>query len=291
MTQPIARPPDLGAHRPPPPWQMEWWRVPFLHEEPEDPTGATISRFELPALPAHKVCVPPERLRRSDTGADPSCERWPRPPLLASRATPWLAALDDLYALPQTYPTSISPQAGLLVHALAANHRPKLVVELGVGHGAGTIWLAAALEPGASLLAIDDFTPLPRQREQDRRRAVADRLAAAELTDRVELLAGHTSHSLKERAHAINDAGGADMVVVDADHTIRGCWHDVWAAERVLDVGGLLVLHDTHPVTAGCEGPRAVMDWLDRLSVGLYQRVELALAPVDMGLAILRRVG
>ncbi|MEO1009169.1 MAG: class I SAM-dependent methyltransferase [Planctomycetota bacterium] len=292
MAQPVRRQPDLGTEARVPPWQLEWWRVPFLHEEAEDAGGATISRFELPERPMHKVALPRDATAlHTGERLDPDANRWPRTPLLASRATPWLAELDDLYAAPGTYPTSVAPEAGLLLHALAANIRPATVFELGVGFGVSTIWIASALGNDARHVGIDDFTPIGPEPGGDRLDAVRTRLERAGVGTRVRLVEGHTSHAAKALHAELRDSGGVQLAVIDADHTVRGCWHDLWAVEPVLAPGGYAILHDTNPQAAGCDGPRAVLDWLDALAVGLYERVELPLAPVDMGLAVLRRIG
>lgn len=46
---------------------------------------------------------------------------------------------------------SCSPEAGRLVHALAAQRGRERVAEIGTGAGVGTAWLASALTPGVPL--------------------------------------------------------------------------------------------------------------------------------------------
>jgi len=102
--------------------------------------------------------------------------RWNFPAFLDT-SIPWVGVLRDLYAWPLSFPASISPEAGLLLHALVRNIRPRTAVEVGSFIGASTIWMAAALDSAAGdaahspipegrlggiIHAFDDFGPTPK---------------------------------------------------------------------------------------------------------------------------------
>jgi predicted O-methyltransferase YrrM len=55
---------------------------------------------------------------------------------------------------------SCSPEAGRLLHLLAAQRGRERVGEIGTGAGVGTAWLASALPPGAALWTAEPDTEL-----------------------------------------------------------------------------------------------------------------------------------
>ena len=55
---------------------------------------------------------------------------------------------------------SCSPEAGRLLHLLAAQRGRERVAEIGTGAGVGTAWLASALAPGVSLWTVEAETRL-----------------------------------------------------------------------------------------------------------------------------------
>src|ERR1051326_4431196 len=133
---------------------------------------------EAPA-PANRAALPRHALRfypiLTDHEKHPNA--WTFPRYLESSGVPWTTALADLYRHPLAFPASLSPEAGLLLHALIRNLRPRTVVEAGTFIGASTIWIAAALEesaadPGRAPVApgqpdgiihsFDLFNPIPR---------------------------------------------------------------------------------------------------------------------------------
>ena len=83
-----------------------------------------------------------------------------------------------------------------------------------------------------------------------------------------------------------------DLALLDGDHTLQGATRDLWALEPVLNTGGYILLHDTYPEQCGDhQGPRHVVDRINEVAQGLYERCELHLAPLNYGLAVLRRIG
>src|SRR3954467_10016563 len=111
---------------------------------------AAPQRPPAPAIPANRHILPRSAHRFFPTLADHDQHprRWEFQAFLDA-SVPWVGALRDLYAWPLSFPASISPEAGLLLHSLVRNIRPRMVVEVGSFIGASTIWMASALEAAA----------------------------------------------------------------------------------------------------------------------------------------------
>ena len=253
-----------------------------------------------PAVPANKFALPRTSLRfmpRLERESDHP-RAWEFPAYLSDPDTPWLRELRDLYTQSVAFPASISPQSGLLLHALVLNLRPRVAVETGTFLGASTLWMASALTTNARLFSFDDFGPIApgpwreSQLHTDRVAVVRDRLARAGLADRVQLTAGDSASGLCAGRDRLRERGGVDLALLDGDHTVEGATRDLWSLEPVLNTGGYILLHDTYPEQGGNhEGPRHVVNRINEISQGLYERCELHLAPLNYGLAVLRRVG
>ncbi len=58
------------------------------------------------------------------------------------------------------------------------------------------------------------------------------------------------------------------------------------------DAGGYVLLHDTYPELCGShEGPRHILDAINVITQGCYEKCELNLSPLNYGMGLLRRVG
>lgn len=247
--------------------------------------------------------------------------RWEMPSLL-DRSQPWVASLAELYDDAIAFPASLSPQAGLLLHSLVLNHQPRRVVEVGTFCSVSTHWIASALPETTELHCFDDFGPVKagpwRDKEMpDGRLAfVKDALARAGLVDRCSFYPGNSPDRLAEHAPNLKAQGGIDLAFIDGDHSKPGATADFLAIEPALNTGALVVLHDTFPERCGgWEGPRLVMNQVrylmgdvkrragvkfstryvaehaNAIGSGIYERADLYLAPLNYGLAVLRRVG
>ena len=200
--------------------------------------------------------------------------RWKFPAHLAGSGCQWLAALEDLYAHPLCFPASLSPQAGLLLHSLMQNIRPRVVIEVGTFCSVSTHWIAGALaasgaRPGkdAVIHCFDDFGPIHKGPWRDaellegRLDWVKGRLDKAGLLDFVRFHPGNSAPNITECAEELRKAGGVDFAFIDGDHTIPGAVADFLATEPVLNTGGYAVVHDTFPdQCGGHEGPRFILD-------------------------------
>lgn len=266
-------------------------------------TSGSVEDVRLPAPPPapwRKRAARPERLAyfpRWHTEGHP--RTWTFPNTL-NEALPWVAQLKALYANPLSFPSTLSPEAGLLMHALVRNVRPRTVVETGAFVGVSTIWIAAALAEngdGGVVHTFDDFSPIKSmpwcdaEMPEGRLEFVGESLTRAGVAERVVAHQGHSAAALRGAAAELRDAGGVQLAFLDADHGVRGVWHDLWALEPALATGGFVILHDTFPEYCGHHGPRHLLDHVNRYAVGRYEKVDLYLSPINYGLGVLRRVG
>jgi predicted O-methyltransferase YrrM len=226
--------------------------------------------------------------------------RWTFPAYLDNRSCRWLQALRALYELPIAFPASLSPEAGLLLHALVRNVRPRTVVETGTFVGVSTLWIAGALAEngdGGRVHSFDTFGPIRRGPWRDvemlagRFEFVAEQIAAAGLREHVTLHAGDSATGIAALHDELGAAGGVEFAFIDGDHSVEGAWRDLLAVEPVLPTGGYVVLHDTFDDYSGQEGPRQVLDQLNARAVGCYEKVDVSLAPVNYGMGLVQRVG
>lgn len=284
--------------------------------------GASLlaNRFPMPRS-AHRFFP---RLKRFEDHP----KAWVFPEML-NPAVPWVATLRALYASPLSFPASIAPEAGLFLHSLVRNIRPRTVLEIGTFIGISTIWMASALadadrDPEHSPVApgqrrgvihcFDDFGPIVagpwRDAELvDRPRIdfVRDQLTAAGLVDRVTLHQGNSSEQVRAAHATLRGSagsgdrlfnadpaaytGGIDLAYIDGDHTPAGVIEDLRAVEPVLNTGGYIVLHDVFPEQCSHEGPRHLLDHVMEVAAGLYELCEIYTAPLNYGMTVLRRLG
>lgn len=225
--------------------------------------------------------------------------KWPVPADLANRTEPWARELTRLYSRPGSWPASIAPDVGLLVHALVRNLRPTTVVETGTCLGASTIWIAAALAltTKGTIHTFDMFDehPDPRMRGtplfKDRRTSVPARFKRARVARHIEVHVGASAPNITAMHGRLRAGGGVQLAFIDADHTPRGVALDLAAVEPVLQVGGYLLFHDVFPGACSHVGPRHVIDRLGDFAAGRYQTCDVYTAPANYGLALLRRIG
>lgn len=214
--------------------------------------------------------------------------------------TSWGDVLRDLYALPEAYPGSVSPQAGMLLHALVLNAAPRTIVETGTFLGVSTIWMSSALQAlraPCRVHAFDVFDSVPwshpgllaRLGADSQRTLVEGSLRRAGVEPMVTLHAGDSADQITRCAEIA--AGRVQFAFLDGDHTETGVVRDFLAVEAHLETGGLVVLHDVFPALCGHAGPRYLIDNLHKVAAGVYERVALSTMPMNFGMAVLRRVG
>jgi hypothetical protein len=82
------------------------------------------------------------------------------------------------------------------------------------------------------------------------------------------------------------------LAFLDADHGVVGSWQDFWATGPVLNTGGFVLFHDTFPEACGGHmGGRDVLDNTNQKGAGVYEKVDMYLAPMNYGLGLIRRTG
>ncbi len=259
-------------------------------------------RVPPPTIPATKTAAVRHALQFFPRAQDEQHpHRWEFPAYLDNPGCRWLQALKEMYEMPIVFPASLSPEAGLMLHSLIRNFRPRVIVEVGTFCSVSTHWMAAALaENGGNgvIHAFDDFGPIHKGPWRDvemlsgRLEWVQDRLAKAGLLDRVIFHPGDSPTELVKAREELSRAGGVQFAFIDGDHTVGGALQDLWAVEPVLATGGYAMLHDTYPdQCGGHEGPRHILDHLNTVGAGMYEACELYLSPLNYGMGLMRRIG
>lgn len=172
-------------------------------------------------------------------------------------------------------------------------------------------------KPGGIIHAFDDLGPMGKGpwREAEltgsREPVVQESLRRAGLEHRVVLHPGDSSVEIRKMRDALRGgldalaapwggayvgseggAGGVDLALIDGNHTTEGVLQDLWAVEPVLNTGGYILLHDTFPEQCGQHhGPRYILDHIASVAQGVYEVCELYTAPLNYGMALLRRIG
>ncbi len=236
--------------------------------------------------------------RLVDEAAHPKA--WEFPAYLKQPEIAWLAELERAYAEPITFPSSLSPEMGLMLHSLVRNIAPTTAIEIGTFMGVSSLWIASALaENGQGVLhSFDVFAPIESgpwregQSVDGRLELVRARLARAGVDGRVVLHEGDSSTSVNGMHPEFDAVGGVQFAFIDGDHAIPGASNDFVAVDRVLNTGGTIVLHDTIPEQCGGhEGPRHLIEHANELGQGRYEVCELYTRPLNYGMAVLRRIG
>lgn len=229
---------------------------------------------------------------------------WPFPAFLDNPNCRWLQTLKRLYAMPISFPASISPECGLFIHSFARNIQPRVVVETGTFIGVSALWIAAALADlgkGGVVHSFDESGPIERGHWRDagmpagRYEFVRDTMARAGVGRHVALYPGPFAHTLRATLPTIAGlkygAGGCQLAFIDADHSIPGVCFEFQAIEPYLDIGGYLMVHDTFPEQSAQRGPRVLIEQISRWGAGRYDLLDVYLAPLNFGLTVLQRVG
>ncbi|WP_031484269.1 class I SAM-dependent methyltransferase [Maridesulfovibrio frigidus] len=206
---------------------------------------------------------------------------------------PWCNVLRDFYKDPVTRPASLSPQQGEFIRSLIVNFNPKTVVEIGVFLGISTLWVAGALEDAdqnGKLYSLDlfrDILPKPPTRTKcviDPFTDVSERIKRAGLDDIVTFVKGDSKQIGANWKTYSTDP--IDVLFIDGDHTIPGCLGDFEAFREHLNEEALIILHDIFPENCSCDGPRYLIDMLNK--IGEVQIFELETSPHNFGMAVIK---
>jgi len=133
---------------------------------------------------------------------------------------------------------------------------------------------------------------LPVIQESLRRAGLEHRVVLHPGDSPTEIVRMHEQFRAGSAAPGPAHTGGVDLALIDGDHSIPGVLADLRVVEPVLNTGGYLLFHDTYPEQCGDHpGPRHVIDHIRTVAQGLYEVCELYTAPLNYGMALLRRVG
>ncbi|MBV8222331.1 MAG: cephalosporin hydroxylase family protein [Candidatus Eremiobacteraeota bacterium] len=130
------------------------------------------------------------------------------------------------------------PQDMIALQEVVFRSRPDVIVETGVAHGGGTIFLASMLEllGGDGRVVAIDVDIRPHNREVIESHRMAGRIALVE--------GSSTDAAVVQRVHALA-RGKRALVVLDSDHTHDHVLAELRAYERLVMEGGYLVVLDT----------------------------------------------
>ena len=133
--------------------------------------------------------------------------------------------------------TKISREQGELLAALHAKLRPAVSIEVGMAYGYSTLFIADAMhEHGyGQHFAIDPF-------QRGHWKGIA--LAAVDELDFGRRVRHVNDYSLPALVRMHEQGVRAGYVFIDGMHTFDGAFVDFMCADRLLDVGGVIVLDD-----------------------------------------------
>lgn len=149
----------------------------------------------------------------------------------------------------------VSTRYGRLLHLLVKTFRPRSVLEIGMATGVSSAYIARArqsyaLEVPSSHVIVDPFQTTDWGGGG---RALLSRLG---LADGVEIIEETSVSAVPQ----IEKAGRQfDFVFIDGNHCLDYTLADVLVSDRVLSIGGLMVLDDAHSF-----GVKAAVTYLDR---------------------------
>lgn len=272
-------------------------------------TGFDVVRITIPhekrgPEPAAGATGPGSKNEFFPTDASPRrFKLWPVPPDLANRTERWARVLAEMHTRPASWPACVSPETGMLIHALVRNLRPRVVVETGTCHGASMLWIAAAMQMSASegaepgvIHTFDNYLP-PRAEwlanmplYKDRETKVRRRFERCGFGAMIRIHVGDSASNVAAARPELDRAGGVQLAFIDGDHTDAGVQRDFVAVEPSLNLGGYVLLHDVFPSICNWSGPRKLADRINTFAAGKYQMCDIYTAPLNYGVTVLRRV-
>lgn len=132
----------------------------------------------------------------------------------------------------------IPREEGDLLYSMVRHNRPKLTVEVGMANGLSTLFIAAALrENGTGThIAIDPF------QHSEWRGVGAQLIRQAGMSDIVRLIEKPSYQGLPQLEQ---EGARVELVFIDGAHIFDYVIADFLCADRILDVGGVMIFDDS----------------------------------------------
>ena len=195
-----------------------------------------------------------------------------------------------------SYPASVFPQVGELLYSLVKCFHPKFVIETGTFLGYSAICIAQAMEDNKKghLHSFDLFLPNEQYISPVTGMTAANMLETvrahsekANVSHRITFHKGDSSQQIGSVFEGREEC--VDLAFIDGDHTIQGCLKDWHAVDPLMNVGGIVILHDVVPQNCGWEGPRHLLDQIAKERADYYQAIELP-TPDGYGVAVMQKI-
>lgn len=138
----------------------------------------------------------------------------------------------------------VNPGDRRAIYYLASHFKPRTVLEIGTHIGASTINLASALRHfGGHLTTVDIVdvnAPDGPWKDLALARPPSATLSQLGLGQTVAFRAGAA-------ADVLRGSGSYDLIFLDGDHSALAVYREISAALKLLNDGGLILLHDFYP--------------------------------------------
>lgn len=224
----------------------------------------------------------------------PQNRTWQVPEWLLSDSSKWAQNLVEMYEEPVSFPASLPPSQGQIIHDLVLRHKPITVVEIGCFIGVSSVWIGSALKKlgRGRLFSVDMFFP-KNSAQPDQADTIADPLGFA--TEKIKTsglgpiveFIKMSSIAFGKRLRQYTD-NEIDFLFIDGDHTVGGCVDDFLTFYPRLKIGGHILFHDIHPEVCGWDGPRYVLDRIIKGSSG-FEISEIRTEPKNYGMALVTK--
>jgi predicted O-methyltransferase YrrM len=155
----------------------------------------------------------------------------------------------DLAAISGLMPTQevsggVNPGDRRAIYYLASHFKPRSVLEIGTHIGASTTFLASGLRHFGGHLTTADIVDVNAPGGPWKKLALAR--SPSETLSRLGL--GQTvTFQARPAAEALGGSARYDLIFLDGDHTALAVYREISAALKLLNDGGLILLHDFYP--------------------------------------------
>jgi predicted O-methyltransferase YrrM len=138
----------------------------------------------------------------------------------------------------------VNPGDRRAIYYLASHFKPRSVLEIGTHIGASTIYLASGLRHFGGHLTTVDIVDVNAPDGPWKRLALArspsDTLSRLGLGETVTFQA-------RAATEALGGSKRYDLIFLDGDHSALAVYREISAALKLLNDGGLILLHDFYP--------------------------------------------